>query len=433
MPSRTIRRRRAFRSSRPTRASRCSWAARKARPYSRSTTGARRSTSSRSGARSPTPSIGTPSSTARCSAMARRSAATFRRTARTTSISPAFIRTTSRKRARFSPTAGYPGGFSVSMKLPPPSYARRAGEIVAAQLAEVGIRVRIENLEWAQWLDQVFTRHDYDLSIVAHAEPMDYDIYARDDYYFGYSSAAFKALIAELDDSIDREGAQRPARTDPAQDHGRLSEWISVPVPAARGLERASAGCRVRQPARHRGLERCPLRRGRIGRESAHGARGDGIAARVLRWLALAGGALLMVLAARRFGAFFVGARLAILLATLIGGDGRGIRRRASGAGRPGTLHDGPAGGPAERGGHAPSTRARCAGDRALPALGRRTVARRFRDQLHLPRTGRDSHRRALAGVAAARGLRTGARGRRRVPRGVRRGAPGAAARAMRH
>ena len=35
-----------------------------------------------------------------------------------------------------------------------------------------------------------------------HAEPLDYDIYARDDYYFGYSSAAFKALIAELDDSI---------------------------------------------------------------------------------------------------------------------------------------------------------------------------------------------------------------------------------------
>ncbi len=52
--------------------------------------------------------------------------------------------------------------------------------------------MHIENLEWAQWLDQVFTRHDYDMSIVAHAEPMDYDIYARDDYYFGYSNADFK-------------------------------------------------------------------------------------------------------------------------------------------------------------------------------------------------------------------------------------------------
>ena len=99
--------------------------------------------------------------------------------------------------------AGYPRGFSVTLKLPPPSYARRGGEIVAAQLEQAGILVRIENLEWAQWLDHVFTRHDFDMSIVGHAEPMDYDIYARDDYYFGYSNAEFKSLIAALDDTID--------------------------------------------------------------------------------------------------------------------------------------------------------------------------------------------------------------------------------------
>ena len=99
--------------------------------------------------------------------------------------------------------AGYPKGFSMTLKLPPPSYARRGGEIVAAQLAQIGIRVSIENLEWAQWLDQVYTRHDFDMSIVGHAEPLDYDIYARDDYYFGYSNADFKALIAALDDSVE--------------------------------------------------------------------------------------------------------------------------------------------------------------------------------------------------------------------------------------
>jgi peptide/nickel transport system substrate-binding protein len=100
-------------------------------------------------------------------------------------------------------TAGYPNGFAMTLKLPPPSYARRSGEIVAAQLAQIGIRVSIENLEWAQWLDQVYTRHDFDMSIVGHAEPLDYDIYARDDYYFGYSNPEFKALIAALDDSVE--------------------------------------------------------------------------------------------------------------------------------------------------------------------------------------------------------------------------------------
>jgi len=78
-----------------------------------------------------------------------------------------------------------------------------------AQLAQIGIRVRIENLEWAQWLDQVYTRHDFDMSIVGHAEPLDYDIYARDDYYFGYSNPEFKALISALDDSV--EPAKRTA------------------------------------------------------------------------------------------------------------------------------------------------------------------------------------------------------------------------------
>ena len=100
-------------------------------------------------------------------------------------------------------TAGYPNGFAMTLKLPPPSYARRSGEIVAAQLAQIGIRVSIENLEWAQWLDQVYTRHDFHMSIVGHAEPLDYDIYARDDYYFGYSNPEFKALIAVLDDSVE--------------------------------------------------------------------------------------------------------------------------------------------------------------------------------------------------------------------------------------
>ncbi|TPE53646.1 ABC transporter substrate-binding protein [Amaricoccus solimangrovi] len=90
--------------------------------------------------------------------------------------------------------AGHAGDISVTLTLPPPSYARRGGEIVAAQLRAVGIDVAIANVEWAQWLEQVFTNHDYDLTIVAHTEPNDIDIYARDDYYFGYHDPVLKAL-----------------------------------------------------------------------------------------------------------------------------------------------------------------------------------------------------------------------------------------------
>ena len=99
--------------------------------------------------------------------------------------------------------AGLESGFKATIKLPPPSYARRGGEIIAAQLREVGIELEIINVEWAQWLEQVFKGKDFDLSIVSHTEPMDIGIYARKDYYFGYDSAEFDAIMAELDKATE--------------------------------------------------------------------------------------------------------------------------------------------------------------------------------------------------------------------------------------
>ena len=99
--------------------------------------------------------------------------------------------------------AGYPNGFKTTLKLPPPAYARRGGEIVAAELRKVGIDARIINVEWAQWLQGVFKNKDYDLTIVSHTEPMDIGIYARDDYYFNYHSAAFKKIMADLKKTTD--------------------------------------------------------------------------------------------------------------------------------------------------------------------------------------------------------------------------------------
>ncbi len=91
----------------------------------------------------------------------------------------------------------------LTLKLPPPTYARRGGEIVAAQLKEAGIEAEIIPVEWAQWLEQVFRGNDFDLTIVSHTEPQDIGIYAREKYYFNYQSSAFKAVIADLTRSSD--------------------------------------------------------------------------------------------------------------------------------------------------------------------------------------------------------------------------------------
>lgn len=101
--------------------------------------------------------------------------------------------------------AGFPNGLSLSLRLPPPAYARRSGEIVAAMLKDIGVTATIEPVEFPQWLERVFRNKDFDLTIIAHVEPMDINIYARENYYFGYTSPAFKAAFQ----------ATKTARSDP--------------------------------------------------------------------------------------------------------------------------------------------------------------------------------------------------------------------------
>ena len=104
---------------------------------------------------------------------------------------------------------------TLRMMLPPPGYARNGGEIIASQLREVGIETEITNLEWAQWLEQVFGGKDFDLTIVSHTEPQDINIYARPDYYFQYDNADFQALIEEL--SVTSEPGMRTELNQQAQ------------------------------------------------------------------------------------------------------------------------------------------------------------------------------------------------------------------------
>jgi peptide/nickel transport system substrate-binding protein len=110
--------------------------------------------------------------------------------------------------------AGINGPLNLTLTLPPPAYARKGGEIIAAQLAKVGINAKIENVEWAQWLSGPF-KGNFDLTIINHVEPLDYaTAYADPNYYFGYDSAKFRGLVATL------------AATSNGQEKGRL--WREI-------------------------------------------------------------------------------------------------------------------------------------------------------------------------------------------------------------
>lgn len=123
---------------------------------------------------------------------------------------PAFVDTTgvlpydTAKAKALLKEAGYGSGLSITIKTPQMAYASRSAELLSAMLSEVGVDLKIVPTEFpAKWIEEVFKAKDFDMTIVAHAEPLDVDIYARDAYYFSYGSPAFKALIADIATTTD--------------------------------------------------------------------------------------------------------------------------------------------------------------------------------------------------------------------------------------
>ena len=99
--------------------------------------------------------------------------------------------------------AGISTPLNLSLKLPPTPYARQGGEVIAAMLAKVGIVVKQEGVEWAQWLSAVYGQKAYDLTIISHVEPLDLGNFARPGYYWNYESAKFNALWAQINATAD--------------------------------------------------------------------------------------------------------------------------------------------------------------------------------------------------------------------------------------
>jgi peptide/nickel transport system substrate-binding protein len=133
--------------------------------------------------------------------------------------------------------AGVTTPLSATLTLPPPQYARKGGEIIAAMLAKVGVNAKIENVEWAQWLAGPF-KGNFDLTIINHVEPLDYaTAYADPNYYFGYDSPKFRGLVATLASTSDpREKARlwRDIQRQLAEDAVNVFLWNPAQVAVAR-------------------------------------------------------------------------------------------------------------------------------------------------------------------------------------------------------
>lgn len=106
--------------------------------------------------------------------------------------------------------AGYPNGFEAVIKLPDRySYSRRSGEVIADMLAKVGIKLKIEIIEWGQWIDRVFKNKDYQLTCIGHVEAWDIGIYAKRGYYFNYESPRFNEVYAKALKAVTEQDKAR--------------------------------------------------------------------------------------------------------------------------------------------------------------------------------------------------------------------------------
>ena len=149
--------------------------------------------------------------------------------------------------------AGYPSGFEAVLRVSPQyQYAVRSGEVIVDQLRKVGVNVKIEQIEWGQWLSRVWKEAEYDLTIIGHAESWDIANYANPKYYFRYDNPKFQELFTRsevtLDDKARRDlyGQMQKMLVDEAPAvwlymHPRLAVtkkgvqglWKDLPVPAA--------------------------------------------------------------------------------------------------------------------------------------------------------------------------------------------------------
>jgi peptide/nickel transport system substrate-binding protein len=98
---------------------------------------------------------------------------------------------------------------TLQLVVPNITYATRSATAIQSDLKAVGITVEIDPVEFATWLDRVFTKADYDLTIVAHVEPRDIGNYADPGYYWRYDSDAVQQLVTRARQAPDQATATR--------------------------------------------------------------------------------------------------------------------------------------------------------------------------------------------------------------------------------
>lgn len=124
--------------------------------------------------------------------------------------------------------AGYRGGLKLTLRIPN-IYPAEIGDYLASELKRVGIQLTVRPVEFQTWLDSVYTKHDYQLSLVDHAEARDLNNFANPAYYFGYDNANVQkwyAAARTASSDAERDALLKKAARQVSED--AAADWLFV-------------------------------------------------------------------------------------------------------------------------------------------------------------------------------------------------------------
>lgn len=105
--------------------------------------------------------------------------------------------------------AGYPDGFSIGLTLPK-DYATytNIGQVIADQLEKINVHCKIEMVEWAEWMQNVYTDKKYDMTVMANTGRLSaYDFISRFNSasgdYISFKTGEADEILAKLKTELD--------------------------------------------------------------------------------------------------------------------------------------------------------------------------------------------------------------------------------------
>ncbi len=127
--------------------------------------------------------------------------------------------------------AGYPDGFPVELRISghSPIYTNTA-QVIQQQLARVGIRTRIQVIEWSMWLSDVYTNRDFQMTLIDFTGKLDpYPVLRR---YISDFRRNFLNYENEAYDEIMERALRSPDPETRARLYMQAQEILAIEVPA---------------------------------------------------------------------------------------------------------------------------------------------------------------------------------------------------------